>query len=102
MSRLPEPFTNVGAPDRFPWKIAVFYSACCGALMGLIAWVIMSIVGDAAVTFMSPCQCRMAGGCSVEWSIDEYADGTRPEDYDEWDQYIGDDPRVPEQCRPQF
>jgi hypothetical protein len=51
---------------------------------------------------MSPCQCKMATGCGIMWSVPDgalYADGTSPEDYDEWDQYHGKK-NVPAECRP--
>lgn len=49
----------------------------------------------------SPCQCRMAGGCAVEWESiygEPYADGTDPADYDDWGNYTGPID-VPAECR---
>ena len=50
---------------------------------------------------MSPCQCKLAGGCGMHMLPPDgkpYADGTYPDDYDAWGFYTGQ-LDVPKECR---
>jgi hypothetical protein len=50
---------------------------------------------------MSPCQCKMSGGCGISFFIGNdilYADETSPKDYDRWGVYSGQI-EVPSTCR---
>jgi len=67
--------------------------------MKIVYLFIISLVGCTVVpnegnktAIMSPCQCFMDGGCSVQWTPKEgmlYNDGTDPAHYDKWGQYSG-------------
>ena len=50
---------------------------------------------------LSPCQCKLSGGCSIMWKISPdrlYTDGTAPLDYDNFGRYVGS-MDVPSECR---
>lgn len=74
------------------------------ALLGLLIFFVVSVVnvviehkpqthnGRVITAAMSPCQCKVAGGCGVSWSPTGnglYADKTEPEHYDSWGVYSG-------------
>lgn len=69
---------------------------------GLFVWHCHGVFKDMdKVAFPSPCQCKMSGGCLVEWTMTngrDFADGTNQTDYDHWGHYTGvlD---VPKECR---
>lgn len=67
------------------------------AVSGLIVW---GLWDYEPAKVMSPCQCRVRGGCGMTWrpSGGVYGDGTREEDYDEYGRYRGKRD-VPEECR---
>ena len=70
-------------------------------LLFLAAGFIVVMIEPTTPNKMSPCQCKMAGGCVVEWSMrstETYADGTAPRDYDAWGRYTGR-VDVPRECR---
>lgn len=57
--------------------------------------------GRVVTMAMSPCSCKMSGGCGASWrprGDGLYADKTAPEDYDAYGQYKGS-MMLPEECR---
>jgi hypothetical protein len=60
---------NTWLRDRFGWIrvgwIIAFYCILAGLVCGPIVFGLARSLEDVKV--MSPCQCRLAGGCGVTW-----------------------------------